>query len=387
MQTVVSTRQTTAQTTSPKWGGAAPSRADVVLHEQTVLYHVGIGPDGLVGILRQQLGVVAVLGQAVGVGVCLGGSIHPHVVGTCRPRRAVALCTAYLCEQRLAALHVGIIQIAGGRNGQTAVPHHELVVLLVRHLLFALVVFVVQQILLERALEAHIGCVQYLIDTSLDAFVRAVGIVRMQDAQRRLAVLLDVADDCGILTLCLGPGGSAVEPVTVAAGDVGDVPDGIGTGTVLQRTTRHGVGELLHDALAVVVALGVVVRSTIVGRGGKVVGCLVPHGGIQVDVGSFLAVLLAHVVVADGIEQTGTIDTDGRLQAYLIISRYRIGVEGGGRNGHLRIDEAVLLAVGEGHRETAGHLADILPFYLDLVLVNRSLEGRHGLRLRHTRHL
>ena len=209
----------------------------------------------------------------------------------------------------------------------------------------------------------------------------------MQDAQRRLAVLLDVADDCGILALCLGPGGSAVEPVTVAAGDVGDVPDGIGTGTVLQRTTRHGVGELLHDALAVVVALGVVVRSTIVGRGGKVVGCLVPHGGIQVDVGSFLAVLLAHVVVADGIEQTGTIDTDGRLQAYLIISRYRIGVEGGGRNGHLRIDEAVLLAVGEGHRETAGHLADILPFYLDLVLVNRSLEGRHGLRLRHTRHL
>ena len=250
-----------------------------------------------------------------------------------------------------------------------------------------MVVFVVQQILLERALEAHIRCVQHFVDALADAFVRAVGIVGVQDAQGRLTVLLDVADDFGILALCLGPGGGAVEPVAVAAGDVGDVPDGIGSGTVLQRATRHGVGELLDDALAAVVVLGVVIGRTVVGSGGEVVGGLVPHGGVQVDVGSLPAILFAHVVVADGIQQTGTIDTDGRLQAYLIISRYRIGVEGGGRNGHLRIDEAVLLAVGEGHRETAGHLADILPFYLDLVLVNRSLEGRHGLRLRHTRHL
>ena len=136
-----SCRRSSAPVRPPERGGAAPARADVVFHEQTVLHHVGVGPDGLVGIFGQHAG--SVFADAGGIGLDRG--IYPHVVAASSPRRTVALCTANLREQLLAALYLGIVQVTGGRNCQATVPHHELIVLLVAHLLLAVVRLAVEQ--------------------------------------------------------------------------------------------------------------------------------------------------------------------------------------------------------------------------------------------------
>ena len=131
----------------------------------------------------------------------------------------------------------------------------------------------------------------------------------------------------------------------------------------------------------------VVVGSRIVGAGLEGVGLLVPHGGVQVDVGSLGTPLGLDVGVVECIEQACAVDTDGGLQAHLVVLGLGVGVEGRLGNGDLRIDEGVLLAVGKLHGQSALHLLHLGPLNLDLRLVDRSLEGRHGLRLRHARHL
>ena len=52
VQTVLGTCTELRQATAPEWSGAAPAGTDVVLHEETVLYEVGIWPDLLVGVAR-----------------------------------------------------------------------------------------------------------------------------------------------------------------------------------------------------------------------------------------------------------------------------------------------------------------------------------------------
>ena len=77
-------------------------------------------------------------------------------------------------------------------------------------------------------------------------------------------MFLDIADDLRILALSLGPGCGGIEPVTVAAGNVGDVPNGIGTGTVLQRTARHGIGEALEGTMRAAMRTCVVVGGAVI---------------------------------------------------------------------------------------------------------------------------
>lgn len=52
VQTVLGSCTELRQATAPEWSGAAPAGTDVVLHEETVLYEVGIWPDLLVGVAR-----------------------------------------------------------------------------------------------------------------------------------------------------------------------------------------------------------------------------------------------------------------------------------------------------------------------------------------------
>ena len=113
-----------------------------------MLHHVGIWPDGLVGELGQHLrGVFA---DALGIG--LGAGVDPHVVLTGFPRRTMALGAANLREQLLAALYVGVAEVAGSRDGQSAMPHHELVVLTVAHLVLAVVGSTLEKIGVEGLL-------------------------------------------------------------------------------------------------------------------------------------------------------------------------------------------------------------------------------------------
>ena len=103
-----------AQPSSPQRRGATPAGAYVVDHEQTVLDHVGIGPYLLVGIARQTAVGVGEETRRVGELVAAGG-----------PRRAVALRAAYAAEELAPAPDVGVVEVARGRHGQSAVPHHE----------------------------------------------------------------------------------------------------------------------------------------------------------------------------------------------------------------------------------------------------------------------
>ena len=207
VQTVVGTRQSAAQSTSPEWGSAAPACADVVHHKQTVLYHVGIRPDDLIRIAGQH--TLIVLTHAAGISLDRG--IHPWSVLASGPRRTVTACTANLIEQLLATLYVAAVQVAGSRHGQSAVPDHKLIVLLVAHLRLAVVPLVVE--LVRR-------WVQQMAYGIADASSCAVSIVR------RCRVGLDGRNDVGILRHSLCPGGCGVELRTVGARHVGDVPDG-----------------------------------------------------------------------------------------------------------------------------------------------------------------
>ena len=233
----------------------------------------------------------------------------------------MTLGTANLGEQLLAALHLAIVQVAGGRNCQATVPHHELIVLLVAHLLLAVVRLAVEQVLLEGILLVDVLCAEHLVDAVGDASVCAVGIVGVQQAALVGAKLLDIADDLGILALRLRPFGGGVEEVAVRAGHVGDVPDSVGTSTVLQGATRHRVGEALQRSVTATMRAQVVVGCRIVGAGLEGASLLVPHVRVQVDKLRLLLPLCLDVLVVQRIEESRTIDADGRLQAYLIISR------------------------------------------------------------------
>ena len=44
------------ETTTPQRSGTAPAGADVILHIELVLHHVGVGPDGLLGVTGHERG-------------------------------------------------------------------------------------------------------------------------------------------------------------------------------------------------------------------------------------------------------------------------------------------------------------------------------------------
>ena len=73
----------------------------------------------------------------------------------------------------------------------------------------------------------------------------------MQERGKAFALLLDIRDDVVVLTHSLRPGFGGIEIMPVGAGHVRDVPDSVSAGSVEQRGTCHGVGELLHTLGAV----------------------------------------------------------------------------------------------------------------------------------------
>ena len=79
------------QATAPEGSGAAPTRADVVLHKQSVLHHVRVGPNLLIGIARH----VGVGEEAVGV---------LDIVAARGPRGTVASGATHFGEQAFAFL-------------------------------------------------------------------------------------------------------------------------------------------------------------------------------------------------------------------------------------------------------------------------------------------
>ena len=127
----------------------------------------------------------------------------------------------------------------------------------------------------------------------------------------------------------------------------------------------------------------VIIACAIVGSRSKSIAGSIPHGGIQVNTGfCFAAPLLFHVFIGDGIEQSRAVDTDGTFKSDFIVVGPWTYVEGCLRNGHFGVNQFESLTVGElpftitGRGNLVGlHLSDRFPVNLDLVLVDRCLEG------------
>ena len=157
----------------------------------------------------------------------------------------MTVSTSNLLEQLLTTLHIGIIKITRGRYGQSTVPNHKLVILFVAHLLYPIIWRTVEQIFLEGVLICHRWSVKHLKNAVGYTLFGTIGIVWIKNTGGRRTVLLDVADYLRILALSLGPSCSSIKPVTVGTGYIGNIPDSVRTGTILQRTTCHGIGKAL----------------------------------------------------------------------------------------------------------------------------------------------
>ena len=59
-------------------------------------------------------------------------------------------------------------------------------------------------------------------------------------------MFLDIANYFWVFALILCPGWSGIEVMTIGTCYVGNVPDGVSTWTILQGSTGHGIGKLLH---------------------------------------------------------------------------------------------------------------------------------------------
>ena len=239
---------------------------DAVLHVQAVLHHVGVGINHLVGILRQ--GAV--------VGLDHVGSPVPVVAG--RPLRTVTGGATDFVEHLFAPLYDGVVEVAGTGHGQTAVPYHVLPEEAVAHLGLEVVVGIVELMGSGGEQGSH-GFGNAGIGT-----VVVIGRVRIG---------LDLGNHVRVFRHGLCPGCRRVEVGTVAAAHVGNVPDGIGSGTVLQRGTGEGISEALDFLRAV--------GQGVPGRGGPVVGFLVPHGGIQFHVGRLAGILCFQRIIGNGV--------------------------------------------------------------------------------------
>ena len=113
-------------------------------------------------------------------------------------------------------------------------PYHESIVVIHALLLWEVVDVVVE--LIGIRIQQNSYCI-------LDTFVRTICVVR------RTWIFLDGCNNFRVLRHLLSPSFSGVEQRTVLASYVGDIPNSIGTRTVLQRTTGQSVCITLHYLL------------------------------------------------------------------------------------------------------------------------------------------
>ena len=334
-----------------------------------MLYEVGIWPYLLVRIA----GHIAVRGEELGRVL--------NMVFACCPRRTVTGSTANLREEFLTLLEVLGSGIASSRNSQAAMPYHQVLVLRIRHLR------------LQRF--ACQICVNILLEVAGMPFRMLVHRVHKVDVLRKSCLHVRVLRRLRCIVFSC-----EVEIVVTAVrtGHVGDVPYSIGTRSVKDRATRHGVGIAAHILRAVALQrIGVVAVP-----GAR---SLIPHGWIQgirasyaIEIVAFLFPLGRDFLIGNGIGQTRTIDADGGFEqhTYIIIiftlgeghiaaaashdNRSIVGTVG---NGHLGIYQRVCLTVRE---LIAPLIGIVIPRNLNLVLIDRSLERFYSTSLRHTGH-
>ena len=342
------------QSATPERRGATPTRTDVVGHVQLVLDHVGVRPDLLVGIRRQG---ILTLEEPVRV---------TQLVGTRGPRRTVAVGATQLREQFLATKHLRVVHVTCSGHSQTAVPGHHSGKLVIGHL--------------SRQRLAG----QVVVDIGLHVVRPPFGV---------LVVRVHLGDIGGKTGLYLGVFGRIlgvdstvhvqVMRTAVGTGHVGDVPDSVRTGTVLQRSAGEGVRETFGSPLRVVLVVTGLLECTVIERGIQAV--------LQFAVSRFLFVLRDDIGVGNSIQQARTVHTDGVLQQHFVALRLQqavrvtvalvVHIHRRVGHGHLRINQFVGLTVG---KLVAVFVHSRKPFQRDLAGVQRSLERCGAEQLRHT---
>ena len=361
-----STRAYLMQSTSPKRCCAAPSRTDVVLHHQFVLHKIRVRPDLLVRIawhqLSERLAIVGTLRinclEVVGV---------LHIVRACGPTWTMALCTSDLFKEFLALLDGDVVDVAGSRHSQATMPNHEVDVVVIRHFY------------------GQVGRSKVVVDICLHIIGKPLrmffGIRNLADVIGKSGLYLRILRSAGGIDLSVEV--QIVIPA-VRTCHIGDVPDGIGTSSIKNRATRHGVGIATHILRAITltsIAIKTLPLAVLKPRA-------VPMLQVACLIGCLLALpLRSNRVIGDGIGNACAIDSDGVLKAHLIVGCGSIliasinYIDGLAWKRNLWIDEAVRFPI----RELVAPLVGITyPLYGNLGFVEWILEGRNGMALRHS---
>ena len=171
--------------------------------------------------------------------------------------------------------------------------------------------------------------------------------------------------------------------------DIGDVPYRIGTGAVLECAAAKGVCETVRMLLSVTLdGVGILLHPFPVLEEG-IIHKILP--GLFLDSLEF-RILKFQGIVRDGIQKPAAVDADSGLEADADFAHVQVDclsvpagldrhIVGIGRDGHLRIYQAVSLPV----RELVPPFVGIVePADGDFLLVKRGLERGYGLGLRHT---
>ena len=124
----------------------------------------------------------------------------------------------------MAASHIGVVKVAGGGHGKSAVPNHKVAVVVVAHFGLGNV--------LRLAVNCLFSC-QIAINIVLNALVGLFGG----------EVVVKFGLNVRVFRRCGGIGGRHIMVAAVGTRHVGNVPNGVGACGVEQRTARQGVGE------------------------------------------------------------------------------------------------------------------------------------------------
>ena len=304
------------QALAPKRGGAAGIGTHSAAKQvEVVLQEVRVGPDGLIGKFFSQL-----LSRFA---FEFGNAAH-RVGGIARgPRRAVASLAAQLVKHFSAALHFGLVEVAGGGNGEASVPNHESLIVVIVHFGF-------QRVCCARS---HVEAV---------------------DGQPHLFHLGH-------------PLFGGIEIAAVGAVHVGDVPNGVGAGAVAEPGTRVAIGPASEIGVAVFL------HNRIERQG----HAIAPR---------HLALILhANGIVGNGVEQSRAGNADSTLDiAVDHLGQVVLQEDFALVDSHHGIAQHVSLAIGERVAMLIGRGA---PFDGQPALVERGFVGFHGPRLQHARKL
>ena len=263
-----------------------------------------------------------------------------EVVRSRGPGRTVAIGTTHIAEKLAATLNGGVLEVACRRDSQSAMPDHKVDIILVAHLGRELGAHkIIVDILLDIARLVPLG--EIFIETSLDIWVLG----------RDLSIL-----------------GSNIMRALVGTSHVGDIPDGVGARSVLERATGESIGVAFR-----------MVGIAIEGRWSPVGAC--PHGRIELNARVRLPLILSlERIVGNSVDKA---DKPFEVDFGIVVGRagrLERDIIGRGRDGDFGIDKLVAFAVGELVAPLVG-IGE--PRDLNLVLIDRRLEGSHRLGLRH----